>query len=116
MPKSTYTRIFNTLQFRHDNGVASLVLSDDYVLDNLKAQMLRVDTGAADRDFTLPGEEISRGSWYMILDIEDDGSSKMTVKNDDGDTIVELEGGERALVICDGTNWVHMGVETVALS
>lgn len=70
---------------------------------------------AAARDLILPAEAESNGLLFYIMNAAD-AAETITVKNDNADTIVTLPQNESAIVICDGTTWVHMGILTHQLA
>lgn len=75
----------------------------------------RLDPGGSARDVTLPAEADSLDLRFEILNTAD-AAEDLTVKNDGGGTIVTISQNEKATVVFDGTDWVHMGIATIALS
>jgi hypothetical protein len=75
----------------------------------------KLDPGGAGRDVDLPAEESSAGEWFEITNGAD-AAEALTVKNDAGSTIVSLAQNEKTTVRCDGSDWDHMGIITIALS
>lgn len=75
----------------------------------------KLDPGGSARDVTLPAEAAGESLGYIITNAAD-GAENLVVKNDGGSTIVTISQNESAMVVCDGTTWVHMGIQTIALS
>ena len=79
------------------------------------AHYQKLDPGGAGRTVVLPAESVSKGMWYWITNAAD-AAEALTVNNDAAGAIVSIAQNERALVVCNGTTWIHMGIETIALS
>jgi hypothetical protein len=75
----------------------------------------KLDPGGAGRNVVLPPEGANDGLWFYIMNAAD-GAETLTVQNDALGTVVALPQNEAAIVICDGTTWVHMGILTIQLS
>lgn len=89
-------------------GAARTILETD-------PHFLKFDCGGAGRDCTLRAEEKSQGMWHVIMNASD-AAETLTVKDDAGSTIIAILQDRAAIVVCDGTTWIHMGLITIALS
>lgn len=98
-------------QLRLEGGIEEQTLSGDVDLDELSANILRVDPGGSNRNVDLPAEETSDGLPFFILNVAD-AAENITVRNDAGSTIVVLGRYEGAIVGCDGSNWKVYGFFT----
>jgi hypothetical protein len=101
-------------------GVGSATLTGDLVLSAKSSQWLRINPGLAPRSVDLPGTaqdlEDSDGAWFMVLNTAT-GATAITVRDPAGATVATLSQNERALFVGTGAEaWVHMGIETIALS
>ena len=108
-------KIYRHVQLQHADCYQTEVLAANRTLTLADAQFLRLDPGGAARDVSLPAENESKGAWFEILNLAD-AAENLVVKNDAGDTIVTVSQNEKVLVVCNGTAWVHMGIQTIALS
>jgi hypothetical protein len=90
-------------------------LAANKTLTGADATFQHLDPGGAGRDVTLPAEATSGGRSFRILNTAD-AAEDLTVKDDGASTIVTISQNEAAWLICDGTSWVHSGIETIALS
>lgn len=106
--------LFGT-QIRVGGGHNVETLTGDLVLVSGDPVFQKLDPGGAGRDVDLPAEASSNGMMFRITNAAD-AAEDLTVKNDGGDTIVTVSQNEAVWVACDGTSWVHMGIETIALS
>jgi hypothetical protein len=79
------------------------------------ATFQKLDPAGGAVNVDLPAEPSSNGIWFYIMNAAD-AAENITVRNDAAATIVTLNQNEAAIVICDGTSWVHMGVLTIALT
>ena len=104
-----------TAHFIEKDSVGDLTLAAALTLTAQYRKYLRIDPGGAARDVNLPAEATSNGLVFWILNAAD-AAENLVVKNDGGATIVTISQNERAMVVCDGTSWYHMGIETIALS
>lgn len=75
----------------------------------------RLDPDGSNRDVNLPAEASSTGKTYRIVN-DANGAEDLVVKDDGASTIVTISQNEAAWVVCDGTAWFHMGIETIALT
>ena len=105
-------QIVGPLALKGGANVETLAGNKTLVLGDKNFQKL--DPTAA-RDVTLPAEADSDGMWFWIMN-NANGAETITVKNDAAATIVTLPQNEAAIVICDGTDWVHMGIITIQIS
>jgi hypothetical protein len=78
------------------------------------AKFQKLNPGGSNRDVILPAEEISEGLSYRITNAAA-GANNLIIKDDAAATIVTLNQNEATWVVCSGSAWVHMGVETIAL-
>jgi len=90
-------------------------LAANKTLTTADANFQKLDPGGSARDVTLPAEASSTGSVFYIMNAAD-AAENLVVKDDGASTIVTINQNEAAIVICDGTSWVHMGVLTIALT
>ncbi len=97
------------------NGFYSATLTGNLTLDMSYQNHLRLDPGGSARDVTLPAEAGRNGAWFRILNTAD-AAENLVVKDDGGSTIVTVSHNEAVIVVCDGTSWVHMGIESISLS
>jgi hypothetical protein len=109
------TGAYSGTDIRWSGGHNVETLSDDKVLTSGDARMQKLDPGGADRDVDLPAEAISDGIAYHITNAAD-ADEDLVVKDDGGSTIVTIPQNRAAWVVCNGTAWVHMGIQTIALS
>ncbi len=105
-------RPFRT-QTLHAGSVYEGALTGNITLGKLSAQILKLDPGGSNRDVTLPPAE--DGLWFEIVNAAD-GDEDLVVKDDGGTTIVTIDQNEKARVVSNGTAWVHLGIQTIALS
>lgn len=105
-------RPFQT-QTLYRNGVYSGTLAGNVTLTKRSPQLLKLDPGGAGRDVTLPAVE--NGLWFEIANAAD-AAETLTVKNAAGSTIVAIPQNRKARVACTTSAWIHMGIETIALS
>ena len=89
------------------SGAKTLTLGD--------AKYQKLDPGGSARDVNLPAEAISKGLDYYIMN-DADAAETITVKSDGGDTIVAIPQNEAAIVVCNGTTWIHVGILTIQRS
>lgn len=75
----------------------------------------KLDPAGGAVNVDLPAEAASDGTWFYIMNAAD-AAETITVRNDAAGTVVTLPQNEAAIVICDGTTWVHMGILTIQLS
>ena len=94
---------------------AGITLAANLTLTAGYTNFLRIDPGGSARDVTLPAEATSEGMAFRILNTAD-AAENLVVKDDGGSTIVTISQNEAAWVVCDGTSWNHMGIESIALS
>lgn len=97
------------------DSVGVLALTGNLTLTNLYRKYLRIDPGGSARDVNLPDEASSNGLIFVILNTAD-AAENLVVKDDGGATIVTISQNERSTVVCDGTSWYHMGIDSIALS
>ncbi len=97
------------------DGVGDMTLAGNLTLSQQYRRRLRIDPGGSARDVNLPAEASSNGLSFILLNTADAGEN-LVVKDDGGTTIVTISQNEKAEVVCDGTTWYHMGIETIALS
>lgn len=90
-------------------------LAGNATLTTASARYQRLDPGGAGRDVTLPAEADSKGLAFLILNTAD-AAEDLTVKDDGASTVVTISQNEAALVVCNGTSWVHMGIQSIALT
>ena len=96
-------------------GYYSATLTGATVLTMAYQNRLKLNPGGAGRTVTLPAEEGNAGAWFEILNTADDAED-LTVENDAASTIVTISQNEKAIVVCDGSEWAHMGIQTIALT
>lgn len=94
---------------------AGITLAANLTLTDEHTNFLRIDPGGSARDVTLPAEATSEGAAFRILNTAD-AAENLVVKDDAGATVVTISQNEAAWVVCDGTSWNHMGIESIALS
>ena len=75
----------------------------------------RIDPAGGAIDVDLPVEADSNGTWFYIENLAD-AAEAITVKNSSAATVATISQNEAAIVICNGTAWVHMGIITIALT
>ena len=109
------TGAYSGADLRWSGGHNVETLTGDKTLTITDARMQKLDPGGAGRDVNLPAEATADGIAYRILNAAD-AAEDLTVKDDGASTIVTISQNEAAWVVCDGTSWVHMGIETIALS
>lgn len=95
--------------------VGVMTLSGALALTAQHRKYLKIDAGGAGRNIDLPAENISNGLIFHITNASD-AAETLTVRDDAAGTVVAIAQNERATVVCDGTTWYHMGIETIALS
>jgi len=100
---------------RNSGGHNVETLTGNRALASGDAMYQKLDPGGAGRDVTLPAEAISDGLVFTITNAAD-AAEALTVKDDTPATVVSIAQNERATVVCNGTTWIHMGIETIALS
>ncbi len=66
------------------------------------SQFQALDPDGSDRDIVLPAE--LDGLRYDIL--HTGGANNLVVKNDAASTIATLTTGQKATLVCDGTDWI----------
>jgi hypothetical protein len=108
-------RMRSRLFFEHANGYKDETLTGTFTLTNKSAHHQRLDANGADRNVVLPAEETNRGDWYEIINTAA-GAFNLVIQNDALVTVVTVNQNEKCKVICNGTAWTHMGVETIALT
>ena len=101
-------------------GYGSATLTGTTQLTSKTSQFLRLDPGGGARNVDLPGIadglDDNDGRFYWILNTAD-AAEALTVRNPAGATIVTISQNERCLVVGAGAeSWVHMGIETIALT
>ena len=106
-------QIIGTLALKGGANVEAATTTHTIVLGDSNFQ--KIDPSGGALTITLPAEADSDGAWFWITNAAD-AAEVITVKNDAAGTIVALPQNEAALVICDGTDWVHMGIITIQLS
>jgi hypothetical protein len=79
------------------------------------ATFQKLDPAGGPVNVDLPAEASSNGLWFYIMN-DADAAETITVRNDAAGTVVTLPQNEAAIVICDGTTWVHMGILTIQRS
>lgn len=99
---------------RSKNAIGVMTLAGNLVLTEKYRNRLKIDPAGA-RDVTLPAEESSDGLWFEIINAAD-AAETITVKNDNGDTIIAILQNRKASVYCDGVDWTHTGLTTIALA
>ena len=75
----------------------------------------KLDANGAHRTITLPAEAPSQGLCYRYMN-NTAGAWNLVIEDDAAGGIVTLNQNEAAWLICNGTTWIHMGVETIALA
>ena len=95
-------------------GYNSETLADNKTLTTSDAKYQKIDP-AGTRTITLPAEADSKGLDFVIQNAAD-AAETITVANDAAGTIVTLNQNEAAIVVCNGTAWIHMGVYTSAIT
>lgn len=96
-------------------GADSTTATGNITLTTADQNFQKIDPGGSARDVTLPAEASSNGMWFYILNAAD-AAENLVVKDDGAATIVTISQNEAAIVICNGTAWIHMGIITIALS
>ena len=96
-------------------GYNSETLAAAKTLTTSDAKYQKLDPGGANRDITLPAEADSKGLDFVIQNAAD-GAENLVIKDDAASTVVTLNQNEAAIVVCNGTAWIHMGVYTSAIS
>ena len=79
------------------------------------AKYQKLDPGGSVRTVVLPAEADSKGLEFYIMN-DADGAETITVTNDAAGTIVAIPQNEAALVVCNGTTWIHLGILTIQRS
>ena len=97
------------------DSLGNVTLAANLTLTAQYRKYLRLDPGGSARDVNLPAEAGSNGLAFYILNAAD-AAENLVVKNDAGGTIVTISQNEAAWVVCDGTDWHHMGIISIALS
>jgi hypothetical protein len=92
-------------------GVNVETLDDDKALVVGDAVFQKLDPGGSSRDVVLPAAADSAGLFFRITNAADAAESLVVL--DDATSVAALGEGEAAWFACDGTAWVHMGIETV---
>lgn len=106
---------FRRIRTAEGDGINVETLSGAKALDETSARRQKLDPGGANRDVNLPDETDNEGLEFEIVNAAD-GAEDLVVKDDGGTTIATLNQDEKALFVCDGTNWNHTGIETISLS
>ncbi|MCK5089644.1 MAG: hypothetical protein KAI41_11375 [Hyphomicrobiaceae bacterium] len=101
-------------------GAGDDTLTGDVVLTAKASQWLRLDPGGASRNVDLPGMaeglDDSDGAWFLILNTAD-AAEDLTIRDPAGATVATVGQNERALFVGTGAEaWIHMGIETIALT
>ena len=104
---------FKAPALRADVNVETL--ADNKTLTVEDAQLQKLDPDGSARDISLPAEASSTGVAFRIVNAAD-GAENLVVKDDGASTIATLNQNEAAWFGCDGTSWVHLGIETIALT
>jgi len=89
-------------------------LAANKTLTTSDAKYQKIDPAGA-RNITLPAEADSKGLEFFIMN-DADASEAITVLNDAAGTIVAIPQNEAALVVCNGTTWIHLGILTIQRS
>tara|TARA_R100001082_G_scaffold62613_2_gene35094 strand:+ start:20646 stop:21023 length:378 start_codon:yes stop_codon:yes gene_type:complete len=79
------------------------------------AKYQKLDPAGGGRTVVLPAEADSKGLEFYIMN-DADASEAITVNNDAAGTIVTIPQNEAALVVCNGTTWIHLGILTIQRS
>lgn len=96
-------------------GYYSVTLAAGLTLTMAYQNMLRIDPGGSARIVVLPAEEGNAGAWFEVLNTAD-AAEAITINDDAAGLVVALAQNEKVRVVCDGTAWTHMGIQTIALS
>lgn len=88
---------------------AALTLDDTY------PNGLKLDPGGSARDITLPAVASNEGVEYVIVNAAD-AAENLVVKNAGGDTIGTINQNESGRFYCNGSAWVLINIQTIALS
>ena len=90
-------------------------LTGGKTLTTSDAKYQKLDPGGAGRTIVLPAEADSKGLDFYIMN-DADAAEALTVNSDGGDTIVTIPRDEAAIVVCNGTTWIHVGILTIQRS
>jgi hypothetical protein len=85
---------------------ASIGTNTTLTIASAKFQKL---TATAAFDLVLPAEEVSAGLEFHVTN-SGSGAFDITVKDDSGATIETIPDNEQAVLTCNGTAWVSMGI------
>ena len=95
----------NGLRFRL--GFSSVTLTGPITLTNQDAQLQQLDPDAGGgRVVTLPAEESSQGTFFIIQNTGNTGD--LTVNDDNGDGVDSVESDDSRWFVCDGLSWATM--------
>jgi hypothetical protein len=99
-----------------EGGVESLAISADLQLDDLSANMLRIDGGAGDRAVKMP-ESNRNGAIFRIANVG--ATNVLNLQDSTGSPIsgvtTALGVGQAAWIVNEGGTWRHLGIETIVL-
>ena len=90
-------------------------LAANKTLTILDPKFQRLDPGGANRDVTLPDEVAGDGLSFRITNAAD-AAENLVIKKSNGSAVFTLNQNEAAWVICTGSTWLNMGIETIALT
>lgn len=98
-------------QVRLRGGVESSTLAANLTLDERSSHVQVLDPGGANRDVTLPANELTGDAPFLIFN-DADADERLAVKKPGGTTLATLHRGEGAVFAGDGSDWylaLHVG-------
>jgi hypothetical protein len=95
-------------------------LAGDHQLTAKSGNYQRLDPGGAGRNVDLPGPAEglvdNNGVVFVIMNAADNAEA-LTIRDPADSTVVTIAQNERATVVgVGGVDWIHMGIETIALT
>ena len=104
-----------TFQLQLRGGVEAKTLAGTLTLDEMSSTMLKLDPGGAGRNVQLPA---GKDGLVFYISNAADAAEALTVKDAAAATVATISQNEAAWLGCtaDGDNWIHLGIQTIALT
>lgn len=96
-------------------SVYTATLSGDLTLDTSYGKYLQLNANGSNRNVDFVAAMELDGAEYDIMNTST-GATNLVIRNSAGGTICTLNQNESALVVYNGSAWVHHGIRTIALS